>query len=121
MCSIQKIRNVRSHEFSEFKEDPEYLPLLGELQFLYLIIELDNLCRLDESCLSGSRLVVDKSSDALLVGSAYRDEHLAVANRNACVGIHDALLLRLLEDCTHPSGYCSFFFAKRFADVVKFI
>ena len=101
--SVEKVRYIRTEEFSELEEDAHDLPLLGEFQFLYLVVQFHDLCRLDERCLSSRRFVIYETGYLLLVCRAYRNEHLAVAYRNSCITVHDAFLLCLLQDCADSS------------------
>ena len=111
-CGVEEVRNVWPEEICELHEDAHDLPLLRETQFLYLVVQLDHLCGLDECRLSCCGLVVDESRDPLLVGCADRDEHLAVADRYASVAVHYALFLCLPEDGAHPARYCTLLFTE---------
>ena len=110
--SIEKIRDVRPEEISEFQQDTEDLALLGEFKFLDLIVEFDHFRRLDERCLTCGRLIIYESGNALLVCRTYRNEHLAVTYGYACIAVYDSFLLSLLEDCAHSAGNGSLLVSK---------
>ena len=100
---VEKVRYVRTQEFREFEQDAHNLPLLGELELLYLVVQLHDFRRLDEGRLSGRGLVVYESGYLLLVGGAYRYQHLSVSHRYTGVAVNYAFFLGLLQYCAHPS------------------
>ena len=96
--TVEQVRDVRAQEFREFIQDSDDLPLFREFEFLYLVVEFHHFGRLNECCLSCCGLVVDESRYPLLVGCADRNQHLAVTYGHACIAVHDAFFLCLLED-----------------------
>lgn len=68
-------------------------PLLV-LQLLELVIDLDDLDRLDVNRLAGSRLVVDEPFDLSLVSGRDRNHGPSVADRDRGVGVDQAGSLR---------------------------
>ena len=120
-CGIKQIRNIRAEKVREFQQDAQNLPLLRELEFLDLVVELHDFRRLDECGLSCRRLVIDESCDPLLVGSAHRNEHLAVAHRHTRIAVNDTFFLCLLENGAHPARNRSFLLTECLSYIIKFI
>ena len=117
--SHHQVRDIGTEEFREGEEDPGDLPRFGEMQFADFVVQFDDFRRLDEGRLAGSGFVVDKARQEALLRGDDRDEHLAVADGYAGVGIHKPILLRFPEDGVDALGDGGLLLADIPADVEK--
>ncbi|MPM50288.1 hypothetical protein SDC9_97027 [bioreactor metagenome] len=72
--------------------------MLGKLQLLDQVVELNNLHRLYIEGLPGTRLIHHKTRNLLLVRSYHRQQHLAIPHRDGCILVNYSLLLPFAKE-----------------------
>ena len=110
------VRQVGPDRIREPRENAHDLAPLLVLQLLELVIDLDDLDRLDVNRLAGSRLVVDEPFDLSLVGGRDRNHGPSVADRDRGVGVDQTGSLRRTHDLQQPAGCLSLPLADRATD-----
>ena len=116
-----ELRHKGAQEFGKFVEDAGYLPGLGKMEFGNLVLQGHYLGRFHEGGLSGGAFVVYKALEGAFFGRCHRDEHLAVADGDAGIGIHQAFLLCLPKDGVHPAGDVDFLVLDAAANLVQLV
>ena len=81
--------------FTELAQDMGDLTGFGETQFADVVLEGDDFGRLDEDCLAGRGFVLDKAGKLAFAAGRDRNQVFPIPDGDACIGVHQALGLRL--------------------------
>ena len=117
----RQVRNPGAQELGELVQDARDLAGFGEPEFGDLVGEGDDLGRFDEGGLAGGGLVIDETRELALLRRGHRNQHLAVPDGDARIGLHEAVLLRLPENGVHPLGDVDLAFADGGPDLIELV
>ena len=119
--AVHELRHKRAQELCKLVEDAVNLPRLVKVELGNLVLERDNLRGFHEGGFSRSALVVHETLELAFLGRCYRNEHLAVPDAHAGIGLHKPVLLGLPEDGIHAAGHVDFLLLDALANAVKLV
>ena len=113
-------RQFGTQHLGEAHQYAHHFTALFVFQLFELVVDFDDLDRLDINRFAGSRFVVDETFDFSFICGADRNHGTSFTDRNRCIGIDQPGGLCLRHDLLQAARNLSFPLADRAADGVEF-